>query len=197
MVEDDDEIDEERIPGKYFLIGRLFSIRPFNSQALINTLTKIWKSAKDLTVDTIDNNCFLFKLSGRGDIDRILEGRRWFFERHVLLLEEIGPAAQPRNMVLETTPFWLRLYDLPISAWRERIVQRLASRVGEVKQVHYSEVGEIGGRYARVQVELLVRKPLVRGVPSKSGDLKQVLISFKYERLQQFCYKCGCLGHVD
>lgn len=60
VVEDVEEIDETKIPGKYFLLGRLLSIRPFNSQALINTLTKIWKPAKELTVDVIDNNCFLF-----------------------------------------------------------------------------------------------------------------------------------------
>lgn len=132
------------MPGKHFLVGRLLSIKPFNSEALINTLTKIWKPVKDLMVDSIDSNCFLFKLSGRGDIDRILEGRPWFFERHVLLLEEIGPAAQPRNWVLQTAPFWMRLYDLPISAWRESTVQKLASRVGTVKQVHYSSGGEIG-----------------------------------------------------
>lgn len=122
MVEYEEEINEARIPGNYFLIWRLLSIRLFNSQALINTLTKIWKSAKSLIVDTVDNNFFLFKLAVRGDIDRILEGRSWFFKRHVLLLEEIGPAAQPQGMVLNATPFWLRLYDLPISAWRESTV---------------------------------------------------------------------------
>lgn len=92
-------------------------------------------------MDTVDNNYFLFKLAGRGDIDCILEGRPWFFEKHVLLLEEIGPAAQPQSMVLSTTSFWLRLYDLPISAWRESMVRRLASRVGEVKQVHLVGLG--------------------------------------------------------
>lgn len=48
-----------------------------------------------------------------------------------------------------------------------------------------------------MQVEILVDKPLVRGVPYKSVGLELVIISFKYERLQHLCYRCGLLGHVD
>lgn len=92
----------------------------------------IWKPVKNLIVDAIDENCFLFKFTARGDLDRVFEGRPWFFERHVLLLDEIGLSTSPQNMVLETTPFWIHLYDLPIAAWREGIVRKLASRVGEV-----------------------------------------------------------------
>lgn len=76
----------------------------------------IWKPAKTLIVDIIDDNCFLFKFATRGDLDQVLEGRPWFFERHVLLLEEVGLSAPPRSLVLETTPFWIRFYDLPIAA---------------------------------------------------------------------------------
>lgn len=42
-----------------------------------------------MIVDHIDQNCFLFKFQGRGDVDRVLEGRPWFFDGHVLLLEEV------------------------------------------------------------------------------------------------------------
>lgn len=59
---------------------------------------------------------FLFKFQGRGDIHRVLEGRPWLFNKHVLLLDEVCLAAQPQSMALDTTPFWLWLYDLPISA---------------------------------------------------------------------------------
>lgn len=100
-------------------------------------------------------------------------------------------------MVLEATSFWIRLYDLPIAAWREGIVRRLASRVGEVKQVFYNDSGEIVGRYARVQVDLSIHKPLVRRVPYRGVAQEPTIITFKYERLQHFYCRCGFLGHVD
>lgn len=179
------------------MIGRLHSNRPFNSQALIRTMRLVCKPAKTLIVDTIHDNCFLFKFTARGDIDHVLEGRPWFFERHVLLLEEVRLSAPLQNIVLETTPFWIRLYDLPIAAWCESIVRKLASCVREVCQVCYSEAGGIVGRYARVQVDLSIRKPLVRGVPYKGVGQEPIVITFKYERLQHFSYRCRFLGHVD
>lgn len=121
-------------------------------------MKEIWKSTKELIVDFIDDNCFLFKFQGRGDIDHVLEGRPWFFKRHLLSLNEVGPKAQPRNMMLETTPLWLHLYDLPISTWRESIVQKLAGRVGSVSQVCYRQAREIRGRYARIRIELSIAK---------------------------------------
>lgn len=70
-----------------------------------------------MIVEIIDDNCLLFKFVARGDLDRVIEGRLWFFDRHVQLLDEVGHSAPPRSLVLETTSFQIRLYDLPISAW--------------------------------------------------------------------------------
>lgn len=86
VVEDEEEILESQFPLMYYLVGMLCSIRPFNTQALINTMRGIWRPVKNLIVNCIDDNCFLFKFQGRSDIDRVLEGRPWFFDRYVLIL---------------------------------------------------------------------------------------------------------------
>lgn len=109
-------IERNRVPNRHYVVGRLLSNRPFNAQAMTNTMRLIWKPAKDMSIDTIDDNCFLFKFVSCSDLDRFIEGRPWFFDRHILLLEEIGLSATPRSRVLETMPFWLWLYNLPIAA---------------------------------------------------------------------------------
>lgn len=48
-----------------------------------------------------------------------------------------------------------------------------------------------------VRGELHKTRPLVCGVPYKIGNREPVIIRFKYERLQLFCYRCGYLDHVD
>lgn len=77
-------------------------------------MRNIWKPAKNLIVDVVDDNCLLFKFRGKGDRDQVMEGRPWLFDKQVLLHEEVDLSAQLRKMVIETTPFWIRLYDLPI-----------------------------------------------------------------------------------
>lgn len=41
IIEDDEGLLDLRISHRYFLVDRLFSNRPFNSQALINTMRLI------------------------------------------------------------------------------------------------------------------------------------------------------------
>ena len=54
----------------------------------------------------------------------------------------------------------------------------------------------IGGTCLRVRVHLDVNKRLVRGkkITVEGGEGKWV--NFKYERLPNFCYRCGLLNHT-
>lgn len=56
IVEKDEGGLEENIPQKYFVIGRLHSIRPFNVSVMISTLKAIWKLVKQLDVDIVNDN---------------------------------------------------------------------------------------------------------------------------------------------
>lgn len=67
----------------------------------------------------------------------VIEGRMWFFDKHVFLLEEIGGDAEPRNNILETSPFWLRIYDLLIRVSYESLISRSDRQAGEVIEVSY------------------------------------------------------------
>ena len=54
-----------------------------------------------------------------------------------------------------------------------------------------------GGNFLRLKVRLDLTLPLchVRLISLENG--KQIWISFKYERLPNLCYWCGCLIHDD
>ncbi|GKF10367.1 reverse transcriptase, partial [Tanacetum coccineum] len=49
--------------------------------------------------------------------------------------------------------------------------------------------------FLRFRVEIDITKPLVPGLFITRLDGKEYLVSLKYERLSDFCYRCGCLGH--
>lgn len=52
-------------------------------------------------------------------------------------------------------------------------------------------------KFTRVQVEINVENPLPDGFPLSWPRRHATWISFKYERLSDFCYCCGCLGHIQ
>ena len=73
----------------------------------------------------------------------------------------------------------------------------LGETIGEVEEVDTDGGQMAWGRYLRVRVIINIKKPLKRGskVTILGGD--NVIAVFKYEKLPDFCYMCGCLDHQE
>jgi len=54
-----------------------------------------------------------------------------------------------------------------------------------------------GDGFVRIKVTIDVSKPLCRGRVISLDSGKELWVSFKYERLPNTCYRCGCLTHDD
>ena len=52
------------------------------------------------------------------------------------------------------------------------------------------------GKSMRVRILMDITKPLRRGMMMKIGVKEAREIIFKYERLGNVCYMCGCLDHL-
>ena len=57
-----------------WLIGKLYTRRPFNKEAMLGTLMVVWRISKVAEVSVLDINLFLFKFASVKDKDRVLEG---------------------------------------------------------------------------------------------------------------------------
>ena len=53
------------------------------------------------------------------------------------------------------------------------------------------------GSFLRIRVSVDVSLPLCRGRIISMEDGIENWVTFKYERLPNICYWCGCLNHVD
>ena len=63
--------------------------------------------------------------------------------------------------------------------------------------VDVPENGVQWGQCLRVRIKINVTKKLVKGKKIKFGDNDHRWVFFKYERLPNFCYICGKLGHGE
>lgn len=63
-------------------------------------------------------------------------------------------------------------------------------------EVDSREDGNCPGKFGRIRVMLDITKPLRQGVWIRQEKSEEDLcIILLHERLPQFCYVCGCLGH--
>lgn len=63
-----------------------------------------------------------------------------------------------------------------------------------IQSEHSSRSNIIGMKYMRIQVEVDLSKPLLTGFYRKIRS-RDTWIHFAYERLAEFCYTCGRVGH--
>lgn len=95
---------------------------------------------------------------------------------------------------MNKVPFWIRLYDLPLQGRTTYTVTQIAQRVGDFLDIDRKTLEGIT-RCVRIKVLLNLEKPLKRGTKIKIGQEKICWIPIAYERLPNFCYICGHLGH--
>jgi hypothetical protein len=71
---------------------------------------------------------------------------------------------------------------------------RIGSSIGKVEEVEVDDEGVGWGEYLRVHIVLDLTKPISRGRFLHIRD-KAHWISFKYEKIPCFCFKCGIVRH--
>ncbi|KAL2938994.1 hypothetical protein RDABS01_022443 [Bienertia sinuspersici] len=129
-------------------------------------------------------------------VGNILTVRAFNFEAmQRTLKQEIEGDEQPETMVINSCPFWIRLYNLPLDCRTNAGVEVIASKVGRVLEVENNNLGR--DRSRRVCIMLNMMQPLrhVQKIRDKRGAIRTVDI--KYERLPLFCCSSRCIGHVD
>lgn len=62
------------------LIGRLWTERPYNSYALIETIKMLWSPSKGLTCQELGSNLISFQFYLKRDMERIQSMEPWHFQ---------------------------------------------------------------------------------------------------------------------
>lgn len=95
--------------------------------------------------------------------DRILEGRPWTFDGHLLSLVEFDGITPVEELEFEKVAFWVQMYNLPLACMNKAMGLHIGALVGEVEEVDVDEE-EVGwGKYLRVRIILDLSKPLSEG----------------------------------
>ncbi len=91
----------------------------------------------------------------------------------------------------------MQIHELSIKIMKEEACTTIGRTLGVVEQVEGIEDGRVNSDFMRLRVNIDIRQPLCRGrkVGTAGGEVHWV--SFKYERLTNFCYWCGLITHGE
>ena len=99
-------------------------------------------------------------------------------------------------MSFDKVAFCVQVHNIPISYRTRSVAEDICDEIGRVDRT--TDISECECRnYIRVRVTIDVFQPLCRGQVIRLEDNEKVWVTFRYERLPNFCYWCGCLDHGD
>jgi hypothetical protein len=135
----------------------------------------------------------------KADKDRVANGPPWVVGKHAVLLQNFSVDLRPRDMIFNSLKVWAWIINLPFGYMHKRWGALIAGSLGiegSVPFVDADATGRCWGSFMRVQVEVNVDKPLMRGVTVYSQRRHATdWFEVQYENLPHYCYSCGIIGH--
>ncbi|XP_042962402.1 uncharacterized protein LOC122296666 [Carya illinoinensis] len=180
--------------GKQCIMAKAMVDKNVNSEAFRVTMSQIWRLEGWVRFKELGDQSFLIEFQKMMDKEKVLGGRTWFFDRCLLAIQEVDETQSINALQFRYEPFWVQLHNLPLVTVTETFGEEFAASIGPVIRVEAGSDGRAWGRCLRVRVAVDLHKPLMRG-KWLGVDGKQHWISFKYERLQNFCFQCDTLSH--
>ncbi|XP_041021293.1 uncharacterized protein LOC121262766 [Juglans microcarpa x Juglans regia] len=194
----DEEVVRDTVRrGERCLIIQFLTLKHYNKEALKQMLRRIWRPAKMMHIQNLDSNFLIAEFDDVKDKERVVRDGLWTFDKQLALVKDFDGAQQTQMLHLTEASFWVRVHDLPLMARNETVGKLIGNALGIVEEIDLLE-GELAwGEYLRIQVCMDITKPLLRGKKFCVGAHVPYWVRFSYERLPDFCYVCGRIGHAQ
>ncbi|KAK9989112.1 hypothetical protein SO802_029351 [Lithocarpus litseifolius] len=177
------------------LVMKVLTQRSINFDALRKDVRMMWKPNKGILISEIEEDLFLVEFGDGRDKKKVLDMRPWNYDKQLILFQDFEGDQIPKEISLKWSPFWVQISNLPLKSKTWETGWSIGSKLGEVLDIDVPETSFQWGRYLRVRVMLDATKKLVRGKKVTIEGAESRWVSFKYERLSNFCYNCGLLNH--
>ena len=179
------------------LAGRLIERKTINKNKIRAILSKAWKTTSGVSVNDVEDNLFLFRFNTEDDKQTILDLAPWFVEGFLLVLKPCNSLTPICNIDFTWSPFWVQVHNLPPDRMYQENADTIGNQLGKLLDSELPVKGSLcWNKFLRLKVQIDVNEPLLCGFYLDCHPKPDMWIDFKYEKLQDFCFGCGKLGHA-
>jgi hypothetical protein len=182
---------------KSFLAAKFLTRRVLNVESVARTFKPLWRTDQGFSIRDMNDNKLVFVFEDEADRERVMLGEPWAYDKSLVVFQRIEDEEAIEEVTFTETSFWVQLHGIPVRRMNEEVARILGSSLGRIAQVTGGTTAANGGQAMRIRVSIDITKPLCRGRMAMLEKGREVWISFKYERLPNFCYWCGHVTHSD
>uniref|UniRef100_A0A803NFH1 Reverse transcriptase domain-containing protein n=1 Tax=Cannabis sativa TaxID=3483 RepID=A0A803NFH1_CANSA len=160
LIFDNVAVDSSEIDDRWLLVGTFLTNRAIDFQAMQNKIATLWQPGRGLYVKELEPNLFLFQFYHEVDIERVIEGSPWTFDRAPLIFERVKQGENPRQVVLSHLELWVQIHNMVTGFMSERIIQGIGNYIGSFVKSDPNNFLGVWRDYLRIRVKIRVDKPL-------------------------------------
>ena len=187
---------KEQSTAEFFIVAKFLTNRALNIEAVIRTFSPLWKAVNGFKVRNVGDHILLFVFDNKKEIEKIFVTEPWSFDKHLVVLQRFENNSPIRELSFTWIAFWVQIYDIPFRYMNRRVAEDICAVMEAVDRTTSTEEME-GGSFMRVRILIDISLQLCHGRVLSLEDGGEVWVNFKYERLPNICYWCGCLTHND
>ncbi|CAL1413259.1 unnamed protein product [Linum trigynum] len=141
----------------------------------------LWAKHGDLQISDIKNGCFLVRFR-KEDYEIATSGGSWLLGETYLTVMRWYKGFNPWKSEVSSTLIWVQLPELPIEFINKEAAMKIGSLIGNPLRVDRATEEGARGNFARVCVEVDLRKPLL-----SKYKVEGIEYLIQYEGLDHIC----------
>ncbi|KAF4360295.1 hypothetical protein F8388_020586 [Cannabis sativa] len=180
------------------VVAKLYTNKTVFMGLLRSILGRKWKLVKGWKLQEVEPKTFIIRLTKKQEALQISRNGPWPMCDGFLVVKPMPDDGKWSSADLNSSPVWVRAYEIPPRYWTIKNANALAQKIGSVISIdRLWKNGFPTNEYIRFQVTIQLNKPIMVRVflPMEEGVC--LWCYFKYENLPCVCYKCGVVGHEE
>ncbi|CAN1822555.1 hypothetical protein LINPERHAP1_LOCUS30009 [Linum perenne] len=94
-------------------------------------MSNMWRPGRGVAIEDIGDKVIIFRFGHEVDLRRVVESGPYSFDQNLLILHELKPGENPKEVDLHFVEFWVQVHNLTVGFFSETVGKALKDFVGQ------------------------------------------------------------------